>query len=155
VIWFKAEGTQLIIGRDANSHQTFWDSTNINNRGEPLFNYIMANGLHIMNKGNRPTFVPCNWQEVIDITIDTFCTGNFIKNWHVSEEVSCSDHRYTRFNVTGIDRSVEVYRNSRRADRESFRTDLSGSLCKMTEKIKEFTDLETAAEQLQDDIVFS
>jgi hypothetical protein len=94
VIWCSAEGTHLIIGCDAKSHHTSWGSTNINNRGESLFNYIMANGLDIKNKGNRLTFVICNRQEVIDITIATFYTVTFIKNWHVSEEVSCSDHRY-------------------------------------------------------------
>jgi len=55
----------------------------------------MANGLYIMNSGNRPTFVTSNRQEVIDITIATLYAGNFIKDWHVTEEVSCSDHRYT------------------------------------------------------------
>jgi hypothetical protein len=54
----------------------------------------MANGLDIMNKGNRPTFVTSNRQEIIDITIATFYAGNFIKGWHVTEEVSCLDHRY-------------------------------------------------------------
>jgi hypothetical protein len=116
VTWCRAEGTHLIIGCDANSHHTFWGSTNINNRGESLFNYIMANGLDIMNKGNRPTFVICNRQEVIEIRIATFYTGNFIKNWHLSEEVSCSDHRYIRFTVMGTDRSVQVHRNPRRTD---------------------------------------
>jgi hypothetical protein len=115
----------------------------------------MANGLDIMNKGNRPTFVTCNRQEVIDIMIATFYTGNFIKNWHVSEEVSCSDHRCIRFTVTGTDRSVEVYCHPRRTDWESFRTDLSGCLCKMTDKINDFADLETATEQFQDAIVFA
>jgi hypothetical protein len=32
----------------------------------------MVNGLDVMNKGNRPTFVTSNRQEVIDITISTF-----------------------------------------------------------------------------------
>jgi hypothetical protein len=90
------KGTHLIIGCDANSHQISWGSTNINSRVESLFNYIMANGLDIMNKDNRPTFVTCNTQEVIDITIATLYAGNFITNWHVSEEVSCSDNRYIR-----------------------------------------------------------
>jgi hypothetical protein len=108
-----------------------------------------------MNKGNRSTFVTCNRQEVIDIKIATFYTGNFIKNWHVSEEVSCSDHRFIRFILIGIDRSVEVYRNPRRTDWEYFRTDLSGCLCKMMEKINDFADLETAAEHFQDVIVFA
>ena len=41
----RAQGTHLIIGFDANSHHTSCGSTNINNRDESLFNYIMANGL--------------------------------------------------------------------------------------------------------------
>jgi hypothetical protein len=39
----RAQGTHLIIGCDANSHQSSCASTNFNNRGESLFNYIMAN----------------------------------------------------------------------------------------------------------------
>jgi tRNA U55 pseudouridine synthase TruB len=112
----------------------------------------MANGLDITNKGNRPTFVTCNMQEVIDITITTLYAGNFIKNWHVSEEVSCSDNRYIRFTVTGIDRSLEVYHNPRRTDWESFRTDLPGCLSEMKDKINDFVHLENAAEQFQDAI---
>jgi len=55
----------------------------------------------------------------------------------------------------GIDRSVEAYRNPRRTDWESFRTDLLGCLCNMTDKIINFTDLETAAKQFQDVIIFA
>ena len=60
VMGCRAEGTHLIVGCDATSHHTSWGSTNINNRGESLFNYIMANGLDIMNRGNKPTFVTSN-----------------------------------------------------------------------------------------------
>jgi len=84
----RAGGTHLIVSCDANSHHTSWESMNINNRGESLFNYIMANGLDIMNRGNRPTFVTSNRQEVIDITIATLYAGNFMKDWHVTDEVS-------------------------------------------------------------------
>jgi hypothetical protein len=56
----RAEGTHLIIGCDANAHHTSRGSTHINNRGEFLLNYIMDNGLDVMNKGNRPTFVTSN-----------------------------------------------------------------------------------------------
>jgi hypothetical protein len=41
----RAEGTHLVICCDANAHHTSWGSMNINNRGESLFNFIMANGL--------------------------------------------------------------------------------------------------------------
>jgi hypothetical protein len=115
----------------------------------------MANGLDIMNKGNRPTLVTSDRQEVIDITIATLYAENFIKDWHVTEEVSCSDHRYIRFTVTGIDRSVEFYRNPRRTDWVSFRTDLWGCLCHTKDRVTNFVDLETAAKQFQDSIIFA
>jgi len=108
-----------------------------------------------MNRGNKPTFVTSNRQEVIDIMIATVYVCNCIKDWHVTEEVSCSDHRYSRFTVTGIDRSVEVYRNARRADWESFRTDLLGCLSDMTDKISNSADLENAAKHFHDAIVLA
>ena len=37
-----------------------------------------------MNRGNKPTFVTSNRQEVIDITIATVYVGNCIKDWHVT-----------------------------------------------------------------------
>ena len=151
----RADGTHLIVGCDVNSHHTSWGSTNIKNRGESLFNYIMANGLDIMNRGNKPTFVTSNRQEVINTTIATVYVGNCIKDWHVTEEVSCSDHRYICFTVTGIDRSVEVYRNPHRTNWESFRTDLLGWLSDMTDKISNFADLEIATKQFQDTIVLA
>jgi hypothetical protein len=151
----RMQGTHLIIGCDANSHHTSWGSTNINNRGESLFNYIMANGLDIMNRGKRFTFVTSNRQEVIDITIATLYAGNLVKDLHVSEEISCSDHRHIRFTVTGIDHTVVTYRNPRRTDWESFRTDLLGCLSGMTDKINNCIDLEIAANQLQDAFVYA
>ena len=42
--------------------------------------------------------------------------SSFIKDWHVTEEVSCSEHRYIRFALTGIDRLVQVNRNPHRTD---------------------------------------
>jgi hypothetical protein len=56
VMGCRAKGNHLIVGCDANSHHTSWGSTNINNRGESLYNFIMANGLDIMNRGNKTTF---------------------------------------------------------------------------------------------------
>jgi hypothetical protein len=108
-----------------------------------------------MNRGNRPTFVTTNRQEVIDITIAAFYAGNLIKDWHVTEEVSCSDHRYIRFTVMGIDHTVKTYRNPRRTEWESFRTDMSAGLSGMTDKINNFIYLEIAADQFQEAISFA
>jgi len=115
----------------------------------------MAKSLDIMNRVNRPTFVTSNRQEVIDITIATFHAGNFKKEWHVTEEVSCSDHKYIRFTVMGIDHSVITCRKPHRTDLELNRTDLSGCLSGMTDKINNFKVLEIAANQLQNAIGFA
>jgi hypothetical protein len=80
VVVCRAGGAHLIIGCNANAHHISWGSSDINKRGESLLYYIMANGLDIMNRGYRPTFVTSNRQEVIDITIATLYAGNFIKN---------------------------------------------------------------------------
>jgi hypothetical protein len=143
----RAEGSHLVISCDVNVHHTIWGSSNINNRVETLFNF-MTNDLDIMNQGNRPTFVTANRQEVIDITIATFYAGNFIKDWHVTEEVSCSDHRYIQFNITGTDSLIEFYDNPHRTDWESFRNDLESYLHGMENRITNFIDLETAASHL-------
>jgi hypothetical protein len=55
----------------------------------------------------------------------------------------------------GIDHSVITYWNSRRTDWESYRTDLSGCLSGKTDKINNFTDIEIAANQLQEAIAFA
>jgi hypothetical protein len=98
-------------------------SSNINNNGGFLFNFIMANDLDIMNKSNRPTFVTSNGHKVTDIIIAIIYVGNFVKNWHVPEEVSCSDHRHIQFNITGFKNVLEFYCNLSRTDWESYRTD--------------------------------
>jgi hypothetical protein len=48
---------------------------------------------------------------------------------------------------------VEVFRNPRRADWGSFRTDLSGSPGSITKKITDFVGLETAVSRFQDAII--
>jgi hypothetical protein len=155
VMGSRAWRTDLIIGCGANSHHTSWGSTNINNSGESLFNCNLANVLDIVNKGNKPTFVTSNRHKVIDITIASLYDGNFVKIWNVTGEVTSSDHRHIQFTVTGIDCSAKVYCNPHRTDRVSLRTDLSGCLGNMTDKIINWIDLETAARQFQDAIVFA
>ena len=115
----------------------------------------MANGLDTMNRGNRPTFDTTNRQEVIDITIATFYTGNLIKVWYATEEVTCSDHRYIQITVRVIDHSVKTYPNPRRTEWKSFRTDLSGGLRGMTGKVNNVIDLQMAADQFQEAVIFA
>jgi hypothetical protein len=46
--------------------------------------------------------VVSNRKEVIDLTLGTNEIANLVGNWHVSDEVSLSDHRYICFELGNI-----------------------------------------------------
>jgi len=66
------EWIHLINGCDVNSQYSYWMSTNFKNRGESLFNNIMANGLDIMNRGNRPTFLHLTGRKLLILQLPLF-----------------------------------------------------------------------------------
>lgn len=47
----------LLIGCDANSHHTVWGSTDINQRGQALLEYLSTTDLEILNRGSQPIYV--------------------------------------------------------------------------------------------------
>ena len=53
----------LIIGCDANARHTIWGSSEINSRGEYLFDFITNSRLVIDNVGNTPTFICPTYME--------------------------------------------------------------------------------------------
>ena len=59
----------LIVGSDCNSHHEIWGSSDTNNRGENLLDFIFNSNLHILNKGNTHTSADARRQEVLDITL--------------------------------------------------------------------------------------
>jgi hypothetical protein len=85
---------KIILGIDSNAHHTLWGSTDINQRGESLMEYMVSTKLDILNKGNEPTFLNIRRRQVIDVTLGTMLVGNLVSDWHVSSEESFSDHRY-------------------------------------------------------------
>jgi hypothetical protein len=86
---------QLIVGRDANAHHILWGSTTTNPRGERLMEFLVSSNLNILNRSNKHTFVVCNRKKVIDLTLGTNKIGDLVSDWHVSDEPSLSDHRYS------------------------------------------------------------
>lgn len=93
-----------IVGCDANAHHTSWGSTDTNRRGTSLYNFLIDVGACVLNEGNSPTFYSNGREEVLDIT---FCSPeliNDIKNWHVSDNPSLSDHTHILFecNCTSV-----------------------------------------------------
>ena len=90
---------RFIMGCDANAHHKLWGSTDINKRGEYLYDYLLCNNIDIMNRGKDPTFITRARQEVLDITLANPLIAPRICNWCVSKEASLSDHCHIRFDL--------------------------------------------------------
>ena len=90
----------IIIGTDANSHHTSWGSTDINNRGEFLLDYVVSEELFILNTGAEPTFETINRKEVLDITLSSNNLTSIIDGWQVYKGESFSDHKRIDFNIS-------------------------------------------------------
>jgi hypothetical protein len=95
----RSKKMQLFIGCDASAHHILWGSTSTNPRGESFVEYLVSLNLHILNQGNKPTFIACNRKEVTNLTLGTNKTENLASMWHVSNESSLSGHRYICFQI--------------------------------------------------------
>jgi hypothetical protein len=117
----------LITGCDSNCHHTVWGSTNCNDRGVELLEFLNSTNLEILNQGNDPTFCNNRRLEVTDITPGSLGLSKSIKGWEVSSEPSLSDHRHILFKLQG---SVpeRLFRNPRGTKWDSFRVDPRGRL---------------------------
>lgn len=60
------KGLERLLGCDANSHHELWDSTDVNPRGESLFDFIMRTKLHILNREKESNFTDARRQELLD-----------------------------------------------------------------------------------------
>jgi len=112
----KTNKLHLLIACDSNAHNTAWGSKDINARGTHVLDFIVEKDLHILNEGNEPTFVNSIRSEVLDLTISTKQLSYKIINWHVSDEVTLSDHRYLAFELVSAKTSIIKTRNPRRTD---------------------------------------
>lgn len=113
-------GIPLILGGDANAHHTIWGSTDINTRGEDLLGFIASNNLEIMNKGTEPTFVNKIIKQVLDITLVSQEIQTRVHNWHVSPEITLSDHREINFILDYNTEPDSLFRNPRKTDWTGF-----------------------------------
>jgi hypothetical protein len=121
------EHLYLIMGCDSNAHHSAWGSTNCNDRGEALVEFLIASNLEVLNRSNEPTFCSGQRLEVIDITLGSFGLLDSIIGCEVSSEPSLSDHRHILFTLWG---SVPVHliRNPRGTNWGSSREDLRDML---------------------------
>ncbi|XP_029679487.1 uncharacterized protein LOC115245345 [Formica exsecta] len=149
------KGLPLIVGCDANGHHTVWGSTNINNRGKRLLEYLVATDLEILNRGNEPTFQNMLRREIFDLTL---CSRNLVSEvvgWQVSSEPSLSDHRQIVFRLANMRPETIYRRNPRRTDWDSFREDLSNGLCSFPKRHGTAAEVELCVDHLQRALVGS
>ncbi|XP_055842459.1 uncharacterized protein LOC129909372 [Episyrphus balteatus] len=118
--------TSLLIGCDANARHTLWGSSEINERGESLFDYIIENNLSLCNRGTTPTFIfPSSgnyegWEDVLDITFINNYSNLQVENWRVSPLKSFSDHSWILFQLKFETKTPPPYRNPKRIDWKNF-----------------------------------
>ena len=124
------EGTRnktLLLGCDANARHALWGSSETNDRGESLYNFIINTNLSVCNRGNTPTFTfPSTeyfrgWEEVIDVTLLSENSLVRVDNWRVSNKRSFSDHSWILYD---LDLKVDPplpYRNPLRTNWKRFK----------------------------------
>ena len=111
----------LVIGCDANAHHVAWGSSNTNERGEALLEYLASTDLAWCNKGHKPTFITRNRREVLDITLASPTVFSEVREWKVSDNPSLSDHAMITFHFTITRPTQQWYRNVRKTNWKDYK----------------------------------
>ena len=103
--------------------------------------------MHLLNKGNKPTFENSIRTKILDIT---FCNGaglNFVENF-VRHETTFSDHKLIKFNLNSqmVDTFLPFH-NVKKTNWSQFKIDLEGLL---SEVDFDNLDIETGAKILEE-----
>ena len=88
----------LLITMDSNAHSTLYGPDD-NDRGRRLEQFIIDNGLTVVNRGNTPTFQTLQAESFIDITL---VKDVEIHNWRVSLDYNASDHNSIYFEISQV-----------------------------------------------------
>ena len=99
VSYCATRGWGIIKGSDVNSHNSVWNSTDTNLRGEYLLYYILGTNLTICNCGSETMFAISTREEVIDLTLTSRNMEQYMKKWRVNQEYAHSDHKLITFKV--------------------------------------------------------
>lgn len=120
VSYTSTTGANLVIGMDANAHHTQWGSSDINMRGESIFEFILLSKLNICNRGRHPTFQNRSRQEVIDLTLAQTADNFSVSDWRVSPKYSFSDHFRITFSIDYKISMGKPFRNPVKTDWAKF-----------------------------------
>lgn len=119
------------------------------------WNIWLAQTFIILSKGKGPTFVTSNRKEVIDLKIGAYNIGDLVINWHVSNEISLSNHRYILLQAGDLQVSRLIHRDPKRTNWEFYREDLKARLGFVPRVMHTVHDMELAIGMLQQAILRS
>lgn len=91
-------------------------------------NGILSTNFNILNKGNEPIFIISDRKEVTQLTLVTNKTADMVNIWHVSDEISLSDHRNKVFQVGDLGVTKPTYCNPKTTNWESYWKGLKAKL---------------------------
>ncbi|ERL83462.1 hypothetical protein D910_00454 [Dendroctonus ponderosae] len=95
-------GKQVVMGGDLNAKTNLIGSKTTNQRGAILQDWILTNGLVILNEGDTPTFQNANGTSIIDFTVASEQLSRRVGTWRVEPEIeNFSDHHNIRFEIQG------------------------------------------------------
>jgi hypothetical protein len=117
--------------------------------------FLANSNLNILYHDNDPTFVVCNWKEVIDLKPGTNKIGNLVSNWHVSDKSSLWAHRHISFQTRTITINQVTFRDPRRTNWESYKSIVKVNLETISRRIRTMRDIERCVHQLQQAIILS
>ena len=145
----RSRGWSLIVGSDANSHNTAWGSSDTNPRGDNLLYFILSANLMICNQGTVGTFVNVRREEVIDITLATSNIEKEVKNWRVINEHAFSDHRLIQYEIKLYKKNkVKPFRSVKKTNWSEYEEKVSAEMEKI--ELEEHPDIDKLAEKISE-----
>ncbi|KAK2577757.1 hypothetical protein KPH14_012616 [Odynerus spinipes] len=92
--------SRVVICMDANAKSIAWFSDETNQNGSLLEEFIIAQGLNILNKpSNFPTYISGIGESNRDVILASPFLCNLIQRWSVSDKVVASDHNLISFRI--------------------------------------------------------
>jgi len=144
---------EIIIGCDSNAHHSAWGCQTNNRRGNNLMDFISSRNLHIINKGDTPTFIQRNRKSIIDLTITSPGLHNKILDWTVSKDMSFSDHRIIKFGMNVQNPVKEEVRSRRKTDWIKFNKIVKKETTDTTFNYETPEDLELTSKRYQEILI--
>ncbi|XP_055387850.1 uncharacterized protein LOC129616296 [Condylostylus longicornis] len=139
----------VLIGCDAHAHHTLWGSSNVNQRGESLVNFLSSTNLCVCNRSCDSPFVVRNRSEVLDLTLATNLGTLMASNWMVSEKSSPLDHCWIRSRITLQLEMRAPFKNSQRANWDGYSAALESEMARrVQELIRRGKSIDSAVECL-------